>query len=63
MFRVFRIPMFMNICEYFPYLYEYVYFTYSYLGPILNILVDMLQQCFINIQYSNFFNCFENLQQ
>ena len=22
----------MNICERFPYLYEYVYFTYSYLG-------------------------------
>ena len=26
--------MFMNICERFPYLYEDVYFTYSYLGRI-----------------------------
>ena len=24
----------MNICERFPYPYEYVYFTYSYLGRI-----------------------------
>ena len=24
----------MNICERFPYLYEYVYFTYSYFGRI-----------------------------
>ena len=32
----------MNICERFQYLYEYVYFTYSYLGPILNILVVFL---------------------
>ena len=31
-FRVFRIPMFMSICERFPYPYEYVYFTYSYLA-------------------------------
>ena len=30
----FRIPMFMNICERFPYPYEYVYFTCSYLGRI-----------------------------
>ena len=34
-FRVFSDSyMFMNICERFPYLYEYVYFTYSYLGRI-----------------------------
>ena len=26
--------MFMNICERFPYPYEYVYFTCSYLGRI-----------------------------
>ena len=31
----FRIPMFMNICERFPYPYEYVYFTCSYLGRII----------------------------
>ena len=31
-FRVFRIPMFMDICERFPDPYEYVYFTYSYLA-------------------------------
>ena len=30
----FRIPMFMNMCERFPYRYEYVYFTCSYLGRI-----------------------------
>ena len=26
--------MFMNICEHFPYPYEYVYFIYSYFGRI-----------------------------
>ena len=34
--------MFMNICERFPYPYEYVYFTCSYLGRIF-LDVDMLQ--------------------
>ena len=33
-FECFRIPMFMNICERFPYPYEFVYFTYSYLGVL-----------------------------
>ena len=27
--------MFMNICERFPYLYEYVYFTYPYHGYVI----------------------------
>ena len=47
MLSVFWIPMFMNICERFPYPYEYVYFTYSYLGRIfwtLILLWDSLQK-------------------
>ena len=42
-FRVFRIPMRMNIMYIFPYPCEYVYFTCSYIGRIF-LDVNILQE-------------------